>query len=97
MSHAGEPGIWICKTAGHYWNASLTAGPEVFYEERSPYEPDDEGPEAKAYRKQVAQQERDEREIEGLLHSLTTADAHVPLFSYGECRAWNLRRKRRQG
>lgn len=54
-----------------------------------------EGPEEYFARQQKEQQERDEREVDNLLYSLTIADSHRPLIPWKEVQAWGLKRKRR--
>jgi hypothetical protein len=60
------------------------------------YDPDDESPEAKMFREQAAQENKDEAVVEALLASLTPADAQMDLFTAQEIVDWGLKHCRKR-
>lgn len=63
------------------------------------YDPDADPPEAKLNRQKAEEEKRrseaDMEIIDGLLASLTAADAHRHIFTWAEQKKWLLRRKRK--
>lgn len=54
------------------------------------YEPEDDGPEARAFREEAYIEEKALAWIETLLASLTPEDLTRPLFTFSEHREWNI-------